>query len=1012
MFERMWDFKFLPPGRGLWMMGTPFMWERGSAALQNCGFCSTHDRIESDPAEPFCFLMDMSMLGVGVGFDTKGANRIAIGKPAHATLRYMVPDSREGWVDSVRRLIWSYTIHREHGNVEFDYSHIRPAGADINGFGGKASGPGILIDLHDLIRAHLDRRIGRTLNSVDIVDIMNYIGKCVVAGNVRRSSEIAFGDVDDIAYCQMKNPCAHLENGESISFGAAAQALHARGQDRGALADFAETNIETEKLARAVETWNAMNHHRWASNNSVFARVGMDYQRVGEQIAANGEPGLIWLDNMRDYGRMIDGRQPGIDGRLAGANPCFAGSMRLLTRNGYVRMDDLWLSSGSQEYRGLGIDPVGKYGEQEIVNERGIVPATNVYRTGTNVELFRVTFDDGSAIDATANHEFIILEREKRRAPHQQLRIKLRDLRPGQKVPLNRTAHFGRHHDPAYAELAGWCIGDGSLSPKKDGQIRAVCSFYESDVAEAMPRLSALMHEVYLTHNRSSNQNPAFAGWHREQPSFQHHEESFGSNVLGRLLRDDGIVSGDKHRIPNSVWSGTRETVAAFLRGFASADGYIHISNNGTIGVRISQSNRQLLLDCKLLLQQFGIHGRVHKRRDSRKLLMNDGKGGKKLYKTKKAWELIIGGIKQVRLFLDSIGFIQNSKTVEAREWLQEHPGSNNSNTGRYASIRSIESIGVGDTYCLTEPGNNQVVIEGYAVGQCVEQGLESYELCNLCESFPANHEDPDDFMRTLKFAYLYAKTVTLLPTHNPRTNQVMLRNRRIGLSQSGIVQAFSKFGRRAVLQDFCEAGYNEIRRWDDVYAEWLCIQKSIKVTSVKPSGSVSLLAGATAGIHHPEASTYWRRVRINRDNILVPVLQDAGYHVEPAISDKERTAVVRFAVTDERVRPVCKVSIWEQMQNVADYQAYWADNQVSCTVKFAKEEAEEIPRVLEAFEDRIKGISFLPLSDHGYAQAPYEPCSTEEVEQYNTSLQEADYSRYVMEAVGDRYCTNDSCQL
>jgi ribonucleotide reductase alpha subunit len=105
--------------------------------------------------------------------------------------------------------------------------------------------------------------------------------------------------------------------------------------------------------------------------------------------------------------------------------------------------------------------------------------------------------------------------------------------------------------------------------------------------------------------------------------------------------------------------------------------------------------------------------------------------------------------------------------------------------------------IGKGDTYCLTEPGDNQVVIEGYQVGQCLEQSLESYELCNLVETFPANHEDADDYMRTLKFAYLYAKTVTLLPTHNPRTNQVTLRNRRIGLSQSGIVQAFAQFGLR-----------------------------------------------------------------------------------------------------------------------------------------------------------------------------------------------------------------------
>jgi ribonucleoside-triphosphate reductase (thioredoxin) len=65
MFQRMWDFKFLPPGRGLWAMGTDFMWDRGSAALQNCAFVSTQD-IDNIMSEPFCFTMDMSMVGVGV----------------------------------------------------------------------------------------------------------------------------------------------------------------------------------------------------------------------------------------------------------------------------------------------------------------------------------------------------------------------------------------------------------------------------------------------------------------------------------------------------------------------------------------------------------------------------------------------------------------------------------------------------------------------------------------------------------------------------------------------------------------------------------------------------------------------------------------------------------------------------------------------------------------------------------------------------------------------------------
>ena len=65
----------------------------------------------------------------------------------------------------------------------------------------------------------------------------------------------------------------------------------------------------------------------------------------------------------------------------------------------------------------------------------------------------------------------------------------------------------------------------------------------------------------------------------------------------------------------------------------------------------------------------------------------------------------------------------------------------------------------------------------------CGEQPLEHMELCTLVETFPSNCIDMQDYLRTLKFAYLYGKTVTLLMTRWPETNEVMIRNRRIGTS-------------------------------------------------------------------------------------------------------------------------------------------------------------------------------------------------------------------------------------
>ena len=96
MYDRMFHMKFLPPGRGLWAMGSPLVHKRGVfAALNNCSFVST-ENIEQDLTKPFEFMMGMSMVGVGVGFDVRGADKLKIQKPTRATYSYVIPDSREG----------------------------------------------------------------------------------------------------------------------------------------------------------------------------------------------------------------------------------------------------------------------------------------------------------------------------------------------------------------------------------------------------------------------------------------------------------------------------------------------------------------------------------------------------------------------------------------------------------------------------------------------------------------------------------------------------------------------------------------------------------------------------------------------------------------------------------------------------------------------------------------------------------------------------------------------------
>ena len=571
MYERIFTMKFLPPGRGLWAMGTPITEEKGLyAALNNCAFVSTKT-LKEDYSKPFCFLMDASMLGVGVGFDTKGAGEIVVKgvDKDRDEQTYEIPDTREGWVESLKLLLESY-FHGQ-ASMMFDYTKIRPAGEPIAGFGGVSSGHEPLKEVHEEIRKVLDKNSGEPITVTTIVDIMNLIGKCVVAGNVRRTAEIVFGEPDSEEYLDLKN----------------------------------------YKVNPHRETYG------WTSNNSIFAELGMDYTEAAKRIVDNGEPGFAWLDNMRKYSRMKNGGD-NKDHRVAGGNPC-------------------------------------------------------------------------------------------------------------------------------------------------------------------------------------------------------------------------------------------------------------------------------------------------------------------------------------------------------------------------------------------------------------LEQSLESYELCCLVETFPNNHDSFEDYARTLKYAYLYAKTVTLGRTHWADTNRVMLRNRRIGCSVSGVAQFITNRG-LGELKNWLNGGYDVIQEWDKQYSDWFAVPKSIKTTSVKPSGTVSLLAGATPGLHYPESRFYIRRIRVSKHSELLEPMKKAGYKIEPAFGSEDTTMVVEVPVdVGEGIRTAAELSIWEQFSLAAFMQRHWADNQVSCTVTFNPEtEGEQIAPALNYYQYHLKGISLLPRHDYGaYPQMPYEAIDEKE---YNKQVKKLGKLSFGVikheEAEVDKFCNNDSCEI
>jgi adenosylcobalamin-dependent ribonucleoside-triphosphate reductase len=299
----------------------------------------------------------------------------------------------------------------------------------------------------------------------------------------------------------------------------------------------------------------------------------------------------------------------------------------------------------------------------------------------------------------------------------------------------------------------------------------------------------------------------------------------------------------------------------------------------------------------------------------------------------------------------------------------------------------------------------------------CAEQSLESFEMCTLVETYLNRHETVEDFKRTLKFAYLYAKTVTLLPTHWEETNAIMQRNRRIGTSISGVANFADNKGLH-ILRDWMDEGYAVVKGYDQTYSEWLGIRESIKMTTVKPSGTVSILAGESPGVHWTAGGKFFlRAIRFANNDPMLPLFKMAQYRIEPASESPETTSVVFFPIKSDAARSEKDVSIYEKMALAAQAQRYWSDNSVSVTVTFdVEKESEAVGTALHMYDGQLKTVSFLPMGNHVYPQMPYTQITEEEYLEYSMILFSIDftgvYAGMASDAIGEAYCTTDACEI
>jgi ribonucleoside-triphosphate reductase len=293
----------------------------------------------------------------------------------------------------------------------------------------------------------------------------------------------------------------------------------------------------------------------------------------------------------------------------------------------------------------------------------------------------------------------------------------------------------------------------------------------------------------------------------------------------------------------------------------------------------------------------------------------------------------------------------------------------------------------------------------------CAEQSLAAYETCCLAEVYLPNIESKDELLDVCKILYRINKHSLALPCHLKETEDIVHKNMRMGIGVTGVLQATEE--QRSWLNDT----YRRLREFDFKYSHEHGFPESVKLTTVKPSGTLSLLPGVTSGCHPAYSQYMIRRIRIAADHALVQVCREHGYPVEYQRnfdgSEDHSTMVVSFPFCyPEGTKIAAEMTAIDQLEVVKWLQANWSDNSVSCTVYYRKEELPEIQKYLaKNYKNNHKSLSFLLHNEHGFHQAPLEEITKEA---YDALVASTQLITHVDEALfdGGDECASGACPV
>lgn len=462
-----------------------------------------------------------------------------------------------------------------------------------------------------------------------------------------------------------------------------------------------------------------------------------------------------------------------------------------------------------------------------------------------------------------------------------------------------------------------------------------------------------------------------------------------------RLILDEVPVS--KNFVPHGY---NLKSKLEWLSGLFDGDG----SELKEGGLQLTSINRTFLKELQTLLSTVGVQSKVLFGSTAGMRSMPDGKGGYKDFYCQEAYRICIGSVQ-----------MQSLKTLGLKCERMSFDKAPQRDSSQFITIVDVTESGMADVvYCFDESKRHLGIFNGVITGQCAEQSLAPYETCCLAEIFLPNITSEERLKTVATYLYKINKHSLTLPCHLKETEAIVHKNMRMGIGVTGYLQATEE------QRNWLPKVYEYLRELDNEYSDLKGFSRSIKLTTVKPSGTLSLLAGVTSGAHPAYSQHYIRRIRMASNSNLIAICKANGYFVESQRNfdgtNDQSTMIVSFPCkVPEGTKLAKDMTAIDQLEVIKRLQTEWSDNSVSVTIYYRKEELDSIKVWLkENYTNSIKTVSFLLHSEHGFQQAPLEEITEEQyIEMIANVTPISNVSFKEQDIIGDASdCVSGACPI